>query len=47
MPGMGERWASANPRLVGLQLSRIEGFENHLIFYRVTNGGVDVVRIVH
>ncbi len=47
MPGMGERRESANPRLDGLRVWRIDGFPNHLIFYRPTDGGIDVVRVLH
>jgi toxin ParE1/3/4 len=32
MPGIGEQWLSANPRLAGLRVWRIEGFQKHLIF---------------
>jgi toxin ParE1/3/4 len=46
-PGMGEPRESSNPRLGGLRVSRIEGFENHLIFYLPADGGIDVVRIFH
>jgi len=31
-PGMGEWRDSANPRLAGLRVSRIDGFPNHVIF---------------
>ena len=31
MPGLGERRETSNPRLEGLRVWRIEGFENHLI----------------
>jgi toxin ParE1/3/4 len=47
MPGLGERWPSANPRLSGLRVWRIEGFEKHLIFYRATDDGIEIVRILH
>jgi toxin ParE1/3/4 len=46
-PGVGEPRESSNPRLAGLRVSRIQGFENHLIFYLPTDGGIDVVRIFH
>ncbi len=29
MPGIGEQWPSANPRLAGLRVWRIAGFEKH------------------
>jgi toxin ParE1/3/4 len=47
MPGMGERRESANPRLAGLRVSRIDGFPNHVIFYRPIDGGIEVVRVLH
>ncbi len=47
MPGMGERWESNNPHLAGLRVWRVEGFEKHLIFYRATDDGIEVVRVVH
>jgi toxin ParE1/3/4 len=42
MPGLGERRETANPRLEGLRVSRVEGFEKHLIFYR--RAGPDAAR---
>ena len=47
MPGIGERWPSANPRLAGLRVWRIAGFENHLFLYRPVDDGIEVVRIIH
>jgi toxin ParE1/3/4 len=47
IPGIGERWPSANPRLAGLRVWRIEGFEKHLIFYRAADDGIEIVRILH
>jgi toxin ParE1/3/4 len=47
MPGMGERHESPHPRLAGLRVWRIEGFPNHLIFYRPIEGGIEVVRVLH
>ena len=47
MPGIGERWESAQPRLVGLRVSRVDGFENHLIFYKPTDDGIEIVRVLH
>ena len=45
MPGIGERWPSSNPRLTGLRVWRIEGFEKHLIFYRAADDGIEIVRV--
>jgi toxin ParE1/3/4 len=47
MPGIGERWPSANPRLAGLHVWRIEGFEKHLIFYRAADNDIEIIRIIH
>lgn len=47
MPGIGEQWPSANPRLEGLRVWRIEGFEKHLIFYRTHDDGIEIVRVIH
>ena len=47
MPAMGERHQSTNPRLSGLRVWRIEGFPNHLVFYRPFDGGIEVVRVLH
>lgn len=47
MPGIGEQWPSANPRLAGLRVWRIGGFEKHLIFYRAADNAIEIVRIIH
>ena len=47
MSGMGERWVSPEPRLDGLRVFRIKGFENHLVFYRPTEDGIAIVRVLH
>ena len=47
MPGIGERWISSNSRLADLRVWRIEGFENHIVFYRPSDEGIDIVRVLH
>jgi len=47
MPGLGELRPTTNPRLEGLRVWRIKGFENHLIFYRQVADGIEVVRVLH
>lgn len=47
MPGIGERWHSPKPRLAELRVSRIDGFENYLIFYSQAEGSVSVERVLH
>ena len=44
---MGERHESPHPRFAGLRVWRIQGFPNHLIFYRPIDGGIEVVRVLH
>ena len=44
---MGERCESPNPRLTGLRVWRIQGFPNHLIFYRPVDDGIEVIRVLH
>lgn len=47
MPSMGERRESSNPLLDGLRIWRIDGFPNHLIFYRPIDGGIEIIRVLH
>jgi toxin ParE1/3/4 len=47
MPAIGERRASGNPRLAGLHVWRVEGFENHLVFYQVAEDGIEIIRVLH
>jgi toxin ParE1/3/4 len=47
MPGLGERRQTTNPRLEGLRVWRIQGFEKHLIFYRPDADGIEIVRVLH
>ncbi len=47
MPGIGERWQSTNPRLTELRVWRVDGFQKHLIFYRLADDGVEIIRVLH
>ena len=47
MPAIGERRESRNPRLTGMRVSRILGFEKHLVFYIATDRQIEIVRILH
>jgi toxin ParE1/3/4 len=47
MPGIGERRDSTKPRLAELRVWRVEGFEKHLISYRPSGNGIDIVRVLH
>jgi toxin ParE1/3/4 len=46
-PGIGQKRETLNPRLTGLRVWRVEGFEKHLIFYRPGDDGVEIVRVLH
>lgn len=47
MPGLGQIWGSSDPRLADLRIWRIEGFRNHLAFYRTADDYVEIVRMLH
>jgi toxin ParE1/3/4 len=47
MPEMGSRRTFDNPALADVRMMPIKGFEKHLIFYRASPDGVEVIRIVH
>lgn len=46
-PEAGALRESENPTFAGLRLWRIKGFEAHLIFYRPTDDGTEIVRVLH
>lgn len=46
-PTIGQKRESLNPRLAGLRVWRVEGFEKHLIFYRPGDDGVEIIRVLH
>lgn len=47
MPDMAPVRQFLNPRLGGLRMWPMPDFSNHLIFYRPTAEGIDVVRVLH
>ena len=47
MPGMGGLWEPTGPEFTGIRVWPIQGFEKHLVFYRVRGDGVEVVRAFH
>ncbi len=47
MPEMGTRWVTENVALHGVRRHPITGFPNHLVFYRPTEDGVDILHIFH
>jgi toxin ParE1/3/4 len=47
MPGIGEPFDAANPRLQGLRTAQVRRFRNYLIFYLPVAGGIEVIRVLH
>ncbi len=47
MPGMGAIWDSDNPRLAEVRFFPIAKFRNHLVFYRPSEDGIEVLRVLH
>ena len=47
MPEIGAMREMGTPGLKGLRMWPIPDFPNHLIFYRPTNTGVEIVRVLH
>lgn len=46
-PLIGAEYNFKSPRLAEIRRWFIPGFKNHLIFYRVTDTAVEVVRVLH
>ncbi len=46
-PEMGARRDYHKPDLTGLRMWPIGGFEKYLVFYRPTDQGIDVIRVLH
>ena len=46
-PGLGRLRRFRAARLHGLRSWRVRGFENWLMFYRVTDDAVEIVRVLH
>lgn len=46
-PGNGAPRESKNPVFAGIRVRRVTGFEKHLVFYRLCEGGIEIVRVLH
>lgn len=46
-PRIGVCVETGNPAMPGLRRWRVPGFENHLIFYQVTEETITVIRVLH
>ncbi len=47
MPGLGERFETANPNLDGLRCGSVPGFRNHRVFYLTRDDRIEIVRVLH
>lgn len=47
IPGMGLLIQLSNPNLAGIRQQAIKGFKNYLVFYRLTNSEVEILRVIH
>ncbi len=47
MPEIGSLCNFENPRLKNIRVWPIKGFEKYLIFYRVTDNALQVLRVLH
>lgn len=47
MPGMGSHAHFLTARARDVRFWPIKGFENYLIFYRPTDRGIEMVRVLH
>ena len=47
MPELGAARSFANPKLAGLRMWPIKGFEKQLVFYRPVKEGIEVIRVLH
>jgi len=47
MPELGSPQDFGRPELIGLRRTRVPKFENYLIFYRPTDDGIEILRVVH
>jgi toxin ParE1/3/4 len=47
MPELGEGQEFGRKGLAGLRVWQVQGFENHLIFCRPVERGIEVLRVLH
>ena len=47
MPEIGQRQEFGRQELADLRVWQMRGFENYLIFYRSTELGIEIVRVLH
>jgi toxin ParE1/3/4 len=47
MPEIAGVWESSHPRLQGIRVWPVDGFPNHLLFYRPISCGIDLIFVCH
>lgn len=47
MPGMGKLIQFSNPNLDDVRQQAVRGFKKYLVFYRPTNLGIEILRVIH
>lgn len=46
-PEMGKICQFAHPKLVNVRQQGIKGFKNYLVFYRLVDAKVEIIRVIH
>jgi toxin ParE1/3/4 len=46
LPGIGQRIEMTDPRFADVRQHSIEGFKRYLVFYRVTDLGIEILRVL-
>jgi toxin ParE1/3/4 len=47
MPGIGAECAFRHRGLAGMRMLPVRGFDRHLVFYRPTGDGIELIRVYH
>jgi toxin ParE1/3/4 len=47
MPNRGKLTQFSHPRLAGIRQQAIKGFRKYLVFYQITNTGIEILRVIH
>ena len=46
-PNLGERCRFRNPKTKGMRKWQVDGFPNHVIFYRPVDDKLEILRVLH
>jgi toxin ParE1/3/4 len=46
-PDIGAPWVSKSARLQSVRFKNVRGFKNNVIFYRLADAGLNVMRVFH